>query len=58
VEIKVEVFDMFVVQGVDVLRECIGHGLFVALVVDQVDNKLRSVEFLLDLKVSAEGVLL
>lgn len=58
VEIKVEVLDILVVQGVDALREGIGHGFLVTLVVDQVDNKLRSIEPLLDLKMSTEGVLL
>lgn len=58
VEVKVEILDIFVVQGADVLSEGIAHGLFVTLVVDQVDNKLGSVELFLDLKVSTEGVLL
>lgn len=58
VEVKVEILDIFVVQGVDILGEGVGHGLLVTLVVHQVDNKLWSIELLLDLKVSTEGVLL
>lgn len=58
VEIKVEILYIFVVQDADVLGEGIGHGLLVTLIVDQADNKLGSVELLLGLKVSTEGILL
>lgn len=57
-EVKVKIFDIFVIQRADVLGKGIGHGLLVTLVVNQVDNKLGSVERLLGLKVSTEGVLL
>ena len=57
-EIKVVVLDLRIIQNVNVLLEGIAHRLLVTLLVDQVDNELRSVQLLLGLKVSVEGFLL
>jgi hypothetical protein len=54
-EVKVVVLDLRVVQDVNLLGECCSHWRLISFLVDQVDDKLRSIVPLLSVKMSPES---
>lgn len=53
-EVKVMIFDLWIVHGLNSIVERNAHRPFVTCLVDKVDHELRTIEAFLDLKMLAE----